>query len=403
MPRMRQTVFIFIMLLAAARPTSAAGPSGEPDAVCAGEPRFAARLYGVLRASSGNLLFSPTSIRMALAMGYAGARGATATELRDTLLLPDEKVARDGMATLLKRWDALPHDKVALKVVNRLWGQQGRSFRDDFLGVLRDSYGAPFGILDFRRDVESTREINRWVDEHTEHKIPELFRPGTLNGAGLVVTNCVYLKAAWSSSFWPKETVSAPFLGAGRDRQVPLMHQVAHFDYAEGEGVQVLELPYRSGELVMDVILPRRADGLARLEQQIADGALPGWLHGLEEKWLDVRLPRFHASSSFELARALKAMGMAAPFARGMADFSGIDGTHELYVGTVVHQAIIDVDERGTEAAAATGGGYLIMAKAPDPAGPIVFRADHPFVYLIRDTKTSAILFMGRFVDPAAR
>jgi serine protease inhibitor len=394
---------------AAGRGATPAPAPAMATAPGAGESRFAARLFGQLRAEPANLFFSPTSIRTALALATAGARGETAAQLRAAAALPDGEAAHEELGAQQQRWagfsgvDAAAHPGIVLRVANRLWGQSGRPFLPATLALLRDRYRAPLAEVDFAADPEAARrQINGWVDQETAHKIPELLGPDTIRRiTGLVLTNAIYMKAEWQFPFLDSATHSEPFHRRDGDEPVQLMHQTEGFAYAAVDGYQLLELPYRGGELVMDVILPPSADALPRLEQQLVDGALPGWLRQLDgkHKLVEVALPRFHARSQLELIPALRALGAVLPM-ETTADFSGFDGTRQLYIGVVAHEAVVDVGEKGTEAAAATGIVKELTSLRVYPVKPIVFRADHPFIYLIRDRSSNAILFLGRLADP---
>lgn len=387
-----------LLIAAFVPPALAAPPTGDGE--------FAARLYGRLRAHPGNLFFSPASIRLAMAMAFAGARGETATEMQHALALPSA-APHALFATQLRDWAALARPtekerKIVLRVVNRLWAQKGEAFRDEFLKLLRDDYAAPLEPLDFRKAPEPSRvAINKWVSDETEHKIKELIARGLITAdTRMVLTNAVYFKAQWEQPFQKSATRPDKFFADGaRAVEAPLMRQVEHFAIARIDGGQLLELPYASGELVMDVALPDKRDGLGAIEKQFSDGALPRWLAALQHQKVDVTLPRFKTGASFEVGEALGALGIKRAFQFGPADFSGIDGTRDLFISSVVHQAVVDVDENGTEAAAATA--VLMKAgAAPMPEKPAVFRVDHPFLFVLRDARSGAILFAGRLVDP---
>lgn len=390
-----------------------------------GDAAFAAALHGKLRAQAGNLFYSPASVRMALAMAAAGARGATATEMLHGLSLPAGDAAHAALGKQLASWAALAnpplpstpatdpemqkwqeeeleHKRVVLRVANRLWAQAGHAFRDAFLKILRDDYRAPLGTVDFRHDAARVA-INKWVAEATEQKIKELLKTPIPSDTKLVITNAVYFKAHWSDEFSASLTKEEPFFAAGgRQVKVPLMQRTGYVQLARLDGAMMAELPYGDGRLVMDVVLPGTRDGLARVEEAYAGGALASWVAKLSSARVELHLPRFRTSSSFELADALAKLGMARAFRYPDADFSGIDGTHELYIGRVVHEAFVDVDEHGTEAAAATA--VMMRAGAAMPTDkPVVFRADHPFLFFIRDTQTGVVLFAGRLADPGAK
>ena len=392
-----------------------------------GDGSFAAALHGKLRGKAGNLFYSPASVRIAMAMAAAGARGETATEMSKSLALPSGD-AHAAFGRQLADWAAmatpaippnassdpemqkyqeaeLERKRVVLRVANRLWAQGGYKFRDEFLKVLRDDYRAPLGTVDFVKNAEGARAtINKWVSEATEHKIKELIPHGILTAATrLVLTNAVYFKAHWDEEFSASATTQQLFFVAGgKQVKAPLMERVSHFPIAHIDGGMMAELPYGDGRLVMDVVLPSAKDGIGKIEEAYAKGAFGKWVAALSTVRADVFLPKFHASSSFELGEELSAMGMPRAFKYPAADFSGIDGGHDLFIGSVVHQAFVDVDEHGTEAAAATAV-MMAAGAAPPTAKPVEFRADHPFLFFIRDTKSNVILFAGRLADPSAK
>lgn len=389
------------------------------------EAAFAAALHAKLRAQAGNLFYSPASVRIAMAMAAAGARGATATELHHGLSLPPGDAANTALGDELASWAALAtppqpstraadpqlqkwqqqeleHKRVVLRVVNRLWAQAGHQFRQEFLQILRDDYRAPLGTVDFRHDAARVA-INQWVSDATEHKIKELLKNAIAPDTKLVITNAVYFKAHWTDEFNASLTKDEPFFAAGgKQPKVPLMRRTGYLHLARLDGAMMAELPYGEGRLVMDIVLPDARDGLARVEDAYAKGAFATWAARLAPARVELVMPRFRTSSSFELAEALGGMGMARAFKYPDADFSGIDGTHDLFIGRVVHQAFVDVDEHGTEAAAATAIEMRAGAAMPTEP-PVVFRADHPFLFFIRDTKTGTVLFAGRLADPSAR
>lgn len=392
-----------------------------------GDASFAATLHGKLRHKAGNLFYSPASVRIAMAMAAAGARGETAAELHKGLALPAGDANRAfgkqlaewaALATpplpstqstdpQMQKWqeDELEHKKIVLRVANRLWAQAGHAFREEYLRILRDDYRAPLGTVDFHKSAEAARvAINKWVAEATEHKIKELIAHGMLTSeTKLVLTNAVYFKAHWDEEFSASQTSQQPFFAAGgKEEKVPLMRRVGYYQLAKFDGGVMAELPYGDGRVVMDVVLPAARDGIGKIEEAYAGGALARWVGALSSVRADVMLPKFHTSSSFQLGDELSAMGMPLPFKFPGADFSGIDGGKELFIGSVVHQAFVDVDEHGTEAAAATA--VMMKAGAAMPtAPPVAFRCDHPFLFLIRDRTSGVVLFAGRLSDPNAK
>jgi serpin B len=390
--------------------------------------RFAFRLLGELPADA-NAVLSPASVRLALAMAAEGARGDTERELRDVLGLEDRAAARAELGAVLRRWEALtrpaelpPADAsedprirrwkeeegkrlaVKLSVANRLWASRQSAVRVEYEELLRDAYGAPLAAVDFEASPEGARaEINAWVRERTEGKIPELIRPFHLApDTRIVLTNAVYLRAAWARPFEPSLTREGDFqLPAGERARVPFMRTIAHFRTASLPEAQVLELPYGVGALAMIVILPDEAHPLSEVASAAAK-RLPEWCARLRLTRVDVALPRWKTSGRLDLVESLRSVGVSSAFERERADFSGIDGTRLLFISSVLHEARIEVDEHGTEAAAATA----VMAAAAGIARyepPPVFRADRPFLYAIRDTASGELLFLGRLLDPRPR
>ena len=246
--------------------------------------------------------------------------------------------------------------------------------------------------------------INQWVEQQTEDKIKDLLQPGVVSsGTRLVLTNAIYFKADWNAQFKKADTKEEEFhLAAGETVRAPLMHREGRFNYFNGGTFQVLEIPYTGAELSMIVFLPNEAGGLSALEQTLTPSKLRQWLGQLHSvPKVILTLPRFKMTEQFELGKALGALGMREAFVRGAADFSGMDGKRDLYVSAAIHKAYVDVDEQGTEAAAATATTMRALSMPMAPEKPIVFRADHPFVFVIRDNRSGGILFMGRVSDPA--
>ena len=362
---------------------------------------FALDLYGALRGAEGNLFFSPMSIHAALGMTYAGARGETAAEMAGVLHLPrEQKRAHAALGTLLKRLNEIGTAKgCQLSIANALWGHSGYAFLDDFLKVVRDNYGAGLRQVDFVGATEAARRtINGWVEKKTRDKIKELLKRGDVDAATrLVLTNAIYFKGDWADQFEKKYTKDAPFTVSGnRKITVPMMHKTADFRYMSAEQFQALEMSYEGDALSMVIFLPRKPDGLERFEKSLTPENLGRWVKSLRKREVAVYLPRFKMTARFEMSRTLSGMGMPLAFG-GRADFSGMDGTKGLFISKVIHKAFVDVNEEGTEAAAATA---VVMALKGVPEPPPVFRADHPFIFLIRDKTTGSILFLGRLVNP---
>jgi len=364
---------------------------------------FALALYRQLTQQPGNLCFSPFSIRVALAMAEAGARGETATQIRDAL----GSESSEALVAVLQKRQA--HSRsLEIDVANALWSQTGAPLEAKFRDVIVDRYGGDVSSLDFRRDAEGARKtINRWVEARTRDKIRELLPPRSLDAdSRLVLVNAIYFKDRWIQEFRAKSTRDAPFHREdGGMVQVPLMSQLADVPYFEANGYQVVELEYESG-LSMLVLLPDRADGLRRLESELSAEFLERVIAQMEDRSVRIFLPRFEMRSSpADLVVALAALGITRAFSRE-ADFSGINGLRPpngeaLLISSVFHQAFVAVNEAGTEASAATGLGFLAGSAMPAPTRPLEFRADHPFVFAIRERSTGEILFLGRVTDPS--
>lgn len=406
-------------------PTPASSPAPPSDEALAawakGDHAFATALYDHVRAADGNAFFSPASVRLALAMTWAGARGETAAEMARVLGLEgDPERVGATFAAALREWasratvEAGPNAsefekqqaerrRETLRIVNRLWGQKGRSFLPEYLDLVRTSFAAPLETLEFQADPEgSRRTIDDWVDRETEHRIQNLLAPGSIGkDTRLVLTNAVYFKATWASEFNAALTKDGAFhTSPSASVRAKLMEQTTHVRYGETDDALVVELPYALRDMAMVVVLPRARDGLAAVERKMGADAIDRWLGALADQRVHVVLPKLRTTSSFSLAPTLAAMGMRAAFAPASADFSGMDGTRELFVSAVVHKAYVAVDEKGTEAAAATAVAMATMGLPLNEASPKEFRADHPFLFFVHDKKLGAVLFMGRIADP---
>ncbi len=381
--------------------------TADQKAVVDGNNAFAVALYGQLRSQDGNLFFSPESISTALAMTYAGARGDTAAEMAKTLhfTLPPERL-HPAMGALLSNLNAA-HNGYQLRAANALWAQRDYVFLDDFLKLNKRDYGAGFNQVDFKGATEEARlTINQWIEKKTENKIKDLLQPGVLNSlTKMVLTNAIYFKGDWLTPFPKAWTEDDDFhLSPARNVKAPLMHLTEGFDYFDGGTFQALEIPYKSGDLSMIIFLPKDIGGLPALEKSLTASNMKQWLDQLRPvPEVILTLPKFQMTRQLSLQDTLGAMGMPRAFDPNAADFSGMTGKRELYISAVIHKAYIDVNEKGTEAAAATAvvmHGALAMPPRFQPPPPPVFRADHPFVFLIRDNHSGGILFMGRVTDP---
>ena len=382
---------------AAALPTEASVE--ELATLASGNNAFALELYRWLAESeSGNLFLSPVSISTALAMTRGGARGATATEMDAALhfSLPQERLhpAFAALDTSLNSDD----DPWELAIANRLWGQQSLPFEQPFLDLTRTHYGAELASVDFAGATEPTRlEINGWVSDNTAERIPELLKPGIIDAStALVLTNAIYFLGTWESAFDPAATTDQPFTKAdGKEQKVPLMFQESTARWAETGDLSLLAMPYSGDRLEMVIALPATHDGLPALEASLTPAVLAEWEQAMRPAKVKIWLPRFELNADFELSKALADLGMPTAFGGG-ADFSGMTTATGLFISAVVHQAFVGVDEQGTEAAAATA---VVMTRSAKPK-VTEFKADHPFLFMIRDSQTGSVLFMGRMTQP---
>jgi serpin B len=368
---------------------------------------FACALYQQLLRQPGNLFLSPYSIRTALGMTYAGAKGETATQMSKALrFATQDETPHAAFARFAQKLDAAGGE-YEMVVANSLWGQEGIPLQREFVDLIGLYYGGGLKVVDFRQNAEAAREaINQWVEDKTKEKIQELIPSGALNAeTRLVLVNAVYFKGTWFAPFPKADTREQPFhVEGGRTVQAPLMYQKTEVRYLHADHFQVVDLDYQGGDLSMLVLLPDKRDGLRDLETELTGRLLRDCIANMSETEVEVFLPRFRMTwGAFDLKPEMIALGMPLAFTRFSADFSGINGVeppHEdsLFIGNVFHKAFVDVNEEGTEAAAATGMG-LTMAMSLPPKPP-VFRADHPFLFAIYDRRSETILFLGRMADP---
>ncbi len=397
--------------------------------VVEGNNEFALALFAELRAKEKNLFFSPYSISTALALVYAGAKGQTETQMAKALHFPTSPVVPDrqrfasAFGKIIKDLNARgKKGGYELTVANALWGQQGYEFLKEFLELIKTNYDGQLNKVDFVNAAETARKtINAWVEEKTNNKIKDLIASGVLNRwTRLVLTNAIYFKGNWARQFETDRTREAPFtLISGDKIEVPMMNETAEFGYMEAEDFQGLELPYVDNELSMIIFLPKtsevmpgygsalrrdeslpKGNGLAEFEKKLTTENLSQWLSRLHERKVIVSVPKFKVTDEFSLASVLKSMGMTDAFTPDAADFSGINGKRDLFISAVIHKAFVNVDEEGTEAAAATA--IVMGVTSAGPEQTPVFRADHPFLFIIRDNQSGSILFIGRVMNPNA-
>jgi serine protease inhibitor len=373
-----------------------------------GNTAFALSLYQHLAASDGNLFFSPFSISSALAMTYGGARGQTETQMQSALHFPYKPDQLNPVFNLLTiNLDKLTQNAqdptkkdFQLNIANAIWGQKGFKFLQEYLDMLAENYGSGLRLADFASDPNGARQaINDWVSQQTQDKIKELIPEGVLNPlTRLVLTNAIYFKAAWMNQFNPNATEPGDFYRPdGTKVSVPMMHDEENIGYLKSDGLTVVDLPYEGGNVSMLVIMPD-SGSLQDIEKSLTPDELAALLSKVSSKEVQLSFPKFKIESSFSLTDAFKSLGMVDAFEPGAADFSGMDGARDLFIQAILHKAYVNVDEEGTEAAAATA---VVVGLTALPAEPIKVDIDHPFLFVIRDRQSGSILFMGRVVDPS--
>jgi serpin B len=387
---------------ASADPGAAAGAAGDLDAFGFD------LLHAIGGGGGGNIVFSPASIGLALAMAELGAKGQTAAQMNAVL----HGVAADGglglnalSAALAARSgsfkDSAGRDiELTLRIANAPFAQAGLALEPAFLDALASQFGAGLREVDYAADPDGARAlINGWVKDETAGRIPELLAPGVISRyTKLTLVNAIYLKAPWETAFDKAGTAAAPFTRAdGSVVSVPTMSGGEQAtSYAAGPGWQAVQLPYANDTLAMTIILP---DNLASFVAGL-DGAQFARITGaLVGRQVDLSLPRFKVQTQVDLAKTLGSLGMPLAFIPGQADFSGITSEVPLNISAVIHQANISVDEQGTEAAAATA---VVMVGLAAPAQPVTVKVDHPFLFAVRDLASGAVLFLGQVTDPSA-
>lgn len=360
-------------------------------------------LYQQLKGQKGNLFFSPYSISTALAMTYAGARGQTEKEMAEVLHFSlEQEPLHSSFSKLQSKLNAIQNKgHIKLSIANSLWAQEGYHFLDTFFELNKKYYGAGLNFVDFKKETETARKtINAWVEDKTQQKIKELIKPSMIDTlTTLVLCNAIYFKGDWLSQFDKKRTMDSDFyVSPDKTIKVPMMSQKSKYKFKDFTDFSAIELPYEGNDLSMVVFLPKEIDGLAELERNLTNENVKNWIDILSNSYESevlVSLPKFKTTCEFELSKVLDDMGMSSAFSLPPANFSGMTGAKDLFISKVIHKAFVDVNEEGTEAAAATA---VVISKGISM--PLTFRADHPFVFLIRENKTGSILFIGRIIDP---
>jgi serpin B len=379
------------------------GSEGAARSLAAADQGFAVAFFPPAAQAVGagqNVIVSPYGVSAVLTMLDAGAAGRTATQIETALSLPASGTAVAPTFAALAcddETDGASNDN-QLTIADAVWAQKGLPLQPAFVSTLAQGYAAPLQQADFANDAAgATSSINQWVSTETSGAIPTLFEPGDLDASTRVVlVNTVYFKGAWATAFDPSATGPAPFtLEDGTAVQVPTMSGLVTVAQTDADGFSVIEIPYKGGAMAMDILVP--AGKLAALEASLTPAALAAALGSLGDGFdVQLSMPKFSFRTHLALNPVLQGLGVTDLFDPTQADLSGIDGARDLSVSLVVQEAMIEVDEQGTVAAAATGGGTVVSV------GPGFLTVDHPFLFLLRDTKTGSVLFMGHVEDPRA-
>jgi serpin B len=377
----------------------------KTKALATGSNAFAFDLWRRTKKEKGNFAFSPASISMAFAMTYGGAKGETASQIKKVFHFDEEPSA------LMTSWGALSRAltdsarPIKLRIANRLFGEETYKFEKTYLDQTKNAFGAPLETLDFKTAPEPARQrINAWVEEQTEKRIRDLLPPDSIKSlTRMVLANAIYFLGDWEQQFDAKVTRDETFhTSATATKKVPTMRQTKHFAVGQVGGARVLELPYKGGAASLLVVMPDQVDGLSALEGTISSASLDGWRKALAEQNVDVSLPRFELKPpSLPLGSELSALGMPLAFDKAKADFTGIgnpsDPAERLAIDEAFHKAFVKVDEKGTEAAAATA---VVMGARGLPERPMEFKVDRPFLFFVIEKPSDLVLFMGRVTEP---
>ncbi len=376
------------------------GISAEARSLVEGNTRFALELYRDLAVadSEANIFISPWSLSTALGMAWAGARGPTAEEMAQALHFPFDQTATHPLfGELIDNLNAFQEDgKLVLHTANALWPAAGHEVLPEYTSILQSYYGAHAESLDFRNDTEGSREhINEWVSDKTAERIPDLIPQGMLAAnTAIVLTNAIYFKGAWQTLFDPEKTVEDVFNAAdGSSIDIPMMFLKEDLPFYEDSTVTLVTLPYHDDRLEA-VLLSPRGGSITGLESALTPKRLQEWLEKRSTRNVTVRIPRFGLSDKRMLSDKLRALGMERAFSPSEADFSGIFGQPDIFISWVIHETFLQVREEGTEAAGATGIGMEFVSVGP------FFDGSRPFLFLIRDTTSGSLLFLGRVAQP---
>jgi serpin B len=401
------TLTLTALALGCGQANAASGPpvASRPTAPTSASPAQATEAFGLSlmgRLPQGNLVFSPDSVAAALAMTGTGAAGPTAAQIATALHLssPASFAALGRLQQTIAAEQSLHNqgspEAPTLNIANGLFVQQGFALDAPFAAGIAQSFGAAPQLVDFT-SPSAPEAINAWIAQQTQGLIPRVV--GQLSpSTRLALANAIYLKATWSDKFKTSGTFAAPFHEVGSTSSTPFMHETERLGYARGREYAALSLPYEDSTLSLLVVLPRR-ESLGKLERRLTPPALDRVIDGLRSRPVDVSFPRFHLQTADTLNAPLQQLGIVNAFEEGGADFSRITQAEPLRIGEVLHAADFKVDERGTEAAAATVG-TSEATSAIRFLHVVDFDANHPFMFFLRDDKSGALLFAGRLVEP---
>jgi serpin B len=371
------------------------------DNVVDSNTSFAISLYQKLKESGENIFFSPYCISIALSMTFAGSRGQTEKQMAEILGFISRQGELHRSFCELENHLQVIQDSgdVQLIIANSLWLDQSYPLLTEYLALLKQYYDVVLTYVNYGQPETARAIINAWVDDKTKGKIKDLISKGIITPiTRLVITNAIYFKGSWLSQFDEEKTELMPFWILPEEKiNVATMTQKREYGYSETADMQILEIPYQGDDITLIMLLPKDIDGLVKIEETLCVETLDQWIHNLQSREVEVFLPKFKLQSVFRLDDVLESMGMTDAFDAEKANFSGMDGIARLFITAVLHKAYIEVNEEGTEATAATA---VIMGLKGFPPPPIVFRANHPYLFLIREKTTGSILFLGRMLNP---
>ncbi len=396
---MLQTLLSLSLIVGLIFGASAPASAENLKQIAGGNNQFALDLYNNMKSKEGNIFFSPYSISLAMAMTYGGARGETAEQMADVMHFDtdQDKFHRQFNKLMNFTEKAAGENNNRLEIANRLWGSLTEKFKESYLELTQKYYDAKLETVDFSQTEKTRKEINNWVAKQTEDKIKELLKPRDIDAStSMVLTNAIYFLGIWQTQFDPKLTKKMPFETPDGEIEVEMMHnKKVECIYGETENLQLLGIPYEGFKTAMFIALPRKGIGLKTIEENLSCEAYKQWFKTTNRDKVSLFMPKFKLSYSAQLQENLQQMGMSLPFSSS-ADFTEMSPGRGLYISKVIHQAFVDVNEKGTEAAAATA---VTMARGMAPKVTTV-RIDRPFLFFIVDMDTQNILFMGRMENP---